>query len=431
VENLRERQAGNSSGYSIFNLLDMSLLVEKKTGAIKMKNIFDGLRVVDFTSNAAGPVSTAYLADFGAEVLKIERPGVGDDIRAFPPSLDGTGIPYLWLNRGKKSLVLDMTDPEGLGIARKLIASADIVVESFKPGTMEKFGLDYLSLKEINPTLIMCSVSAFGQTGPYSHKPGYDIVAQALSGFMDLTGEADGAPTRAGFVLGDYAAGVHAYGAIVSALYHRKCTGVGQHVDIALLDCLVSFNGLIEPAATGRKPTRTGNHHSMLAPFGLFNGSNGSVIIGAPNPKLWTLLCNVMGKGEMAKDPLFATGPDRIKNMDKLIELVETWLKTFSDIAEPLELIDQAGIPCAKVNTTAEVLEDEQLKARGMIAELETPDGLPTRKIIARGNPFKFSEVKAVLKKPPVLGQHQDEILQSVGYDEAKIAELKSKWNLS
>lgn len=278
-----------------------------------MKNIFEGLRVVDFTSNAAGPVSTAYLADFGAEVLKIERPGVGDDIRTFPPFVDGLAVPSLWLNRGKKSLVLDMTDPEGQEIALKLIASADIVVESFKPGVMKKFGLDYQSLKKIKPELIMCSVSAFGQTGPYSHKPGYDIVAQALSGFMDLTGDAEGAPTRAGFVLGDYTAGVYAYGAIVSALYHRKCTGFGQHVDIALFDCLVSFNGLIEPAGTGGKPTRSGNHHSLLAPFGLFNGTGGSVIIGAPNPKLWALLCNVMGKAELTKDSLFATSSDRVK----------------------------------------------------------------------------------------------------------------------
>ena len=396
-----------------------------------MKNIFEGLRVIDFSSYAAGPVSTALLADFGAEILKIEKPGVGDDTRALPPDLDGVGIPFLWLNRGKKSLVLDMTSTEGLEIARKLIATADIVVESFKAGTMERFGLGYQSLKKINPTLILCSVSAFGQTGPYSSKPGYDVVAQALSGIMDLTGEADGSPTRSGIVLADYTAGVYAYGAIVSALYHRKCTGIGQHVDIALFDCMVSFNGFVETAGTGRKPTRTGNHHSLMCPFGLFNGSNGSIIIGAPNPKLWALLCDVMGRGEMAKDPLFITGTDRLKNLDKLIVMVETWLKTFPNIDEPLALIDKAGIPCAKVKTTAEVLEDEQLKARDMITELEMPDGLPIRKIRARGNPFKFSEVKAVLKKPPLLGQHQDEILKSVGYDETEIAELKNKWHLS
>jgi len=396
-----------------------------------VKNLFDGLRVVDFTSNAAGPISTAYLADFGAEILKIEKPGVGDDIRVFPPDLDGFGLLFFWLNRGKKSLVLDMTDPDGRQIARKLIAQADVVVESFRPGTMENFGLGYEDLKNINPALIMCSVSAFGQTGPYSHKPGYDIVVQALSGVMDLTGEPDGSPVRSGIVLGDYTSGVYAYAAIVSALYHRKNTGSGQYIDISLLDCMVSYNGFVETAGIGKNPTRTGNHHSLLAPFGVFNGRSESIIIGAPNPKLWTLLCDVMGKSEMATDPAFATGSDRLQNMDQLVDLVETWLKSFSNINEPLALIEEAGIPCAKVNTTTDLLEDEQLKAREMITDLETPDGMPTRSIKARGNPFKFSEVRADMKKPPALGQHQNEILKSVGYDDAKIAELKTRWRVS
>ena len=229
-----------------------------------MKNLFDGLRVVDFTSNAAGPVSTTYLADFGAEIIKVEKPVAGDDTRHFPPDLHGTGLVFFWLNRGKKSLVLDMADPEGKEIALKLIAEADIVVESFKPGTMEKFGLGYEDLRKVNPAIIMCSVSAFGQTGPYSHKPGYDVVAQALSGIMDLTGDPSGSPTRSGVVLADYTTGIYAYSAIVSALYHRERTGIGQHVDISLLDCMTSFNSYLDVAAIGGKPTRTGNHHPLL-----------------------------------------------------------------------------------------------------------------------------------------------------------------------
>lgn len=396
-----------------------------------MKNIFDGLRVVDFTINVAGPVPTAYLADFGADVIKIEKPVSGDDLRTLSPKFEGGPLFCFWVNRGKKSLVLDLTDPEGQEIARKLIADADVVVESFRPGTMKGFGLDYLSLKKINPSIVMCSVSAFGQTGPYCHKPGYDILAQALSGCLDLTGEADGPPVRSGVVVGDYAAAVYAYGAIVTALYHRQRTGVGQYVDISLLDCLVSYNSMLEPAAVGEKVTRSGNHHGMVAPFGVFNGRSASIVIAAPNPKLWSLLCRVMGKPELIKNPEFATGADRTANIDKMIEVVETWLKSFVDISEPLALIEQAGIPCARVNKTAEVLQDKQLKMRGMIREIETPDGLPTRKIFGRGNPFMFSEVKADLKKSPQLGQHQDEILESIGYDEAKIAELKGKWKLS
>lgn len=396
-----------------------------------MNNIFDGLRIIDFTGNAAGPFATALLADFGAEVIKIEKPKVGDDMRAFPPSLDGIGVPFLWVNRGKKSLVLDMGDPEGRDIALKLIADADIVVESFKPGTMESFGLGYETLKKINPSLIMCAVSAYGQTGPYSSKPGYDIVAQALSGVMDLTGEPDGSPTRVGIVLADYTTGLYAYAAIATALFHRSVTGIGQYVDIALLDCLASFNGLVETAGLGNKPTRTGNHHGLLAPFGLFKGNGGSVIIGAPNPKMWSSLCRLMGRDDLADDPLFCTSAARIKNLNQMVAVIENWLKTFKTIDEPLALIDQAGIPCAKVNNTADLLADRQLQAREMITELETPDGLPTRTIKARGTPFKFSAVKAVMKKSPNLGQHQDEVLQAIGYSSAMVARLKEKWNIT
>ena len=214
-------------------------------------------------------------------------------------------------------------------------------------------------------------------------------------------------------------------------LYHRKNTKEGQFIDISLLDCLVSYNGLVEPAGLGKKSDRTGNHHSLLSPFGLFRGRHESMIICAPNPKLWALLCEVMGRQEMLKDPFFATGPDRANNLGQLVEQVEAWLKEFPTIKEPLALLEAAGIPCAKVNTTADLLEDEHLKTRGIITELETPDGLPTRSIKSRGNPFKFSNIKPVLKKAPNLGQHQDELLQSAGYDDAQIDEFKKRWKVS
>ena len=396
-----------------------------------MQNIFDGLKVIDFTNNAAGPVSTALLADFGAEVIKIERPKVGDDVRAYAPRIDGTAVSFFWLNRGKKSLVLDIKDPQGLEIVKKLIATADVVVESFKPGVMKKYGLTYEELREINPKLIMCSVSAFGQTGPYSHRPGYDVVAQALSGVMDVTGEIDGPPIRTGITLADYNAGVHAYSAITSALYHRVNTGIGQYIDIAMLDCLVAINMFVEHASLGNQCTRSGNHHGTLIPFGLFNGNNESAIIAAPNPKLWSQLCQVMGKQKMENDPKYNTSVARNQNRSQVVEVIETWLKSFTSIKEPLDILEKAGIPCGKVNTVADLLEDEQLCARDMITDMEMPDGMSVKSIKARGNPLKFSEVKAVIKKPPKLGEHQAEVLRLIGYDEASIAALKDKWSVS
>ncbi|TWH46740.1 CaiB/BaiF CoA-transferase family protein [Sporomusa sp. KB1] len=390
-----------------------------------MRNIFDGIKVIDFTSTAAGPTATALLADFGAEVIKVERPKVGDDSRQFMPQFEGNSMTHMWCNRGKKSLVVDMQDPIGVEIVEKLILQADIVVESFRPGTMAKFGFDYDNLKKINPRIIMCSVSGYGQTGPDSHKPGYDIVAQALSGAMDLTGDPDGPPVRSGLVLADYCAGYNAFAGMVAALYYRERTGKGQHVDIALLDCLIGMNSFVEAAGLGHKPTRTGNHHGMLAPFGVFKGKSEYAIICAPNLKLWSLLCTVMGRTDFIEDPLFNTSPNRIKNIDKMITEIEQWLKTFDKIDEPVAMMDKAGIPCAKILTSNDVISNEHLKVREMIIELETPSG---KKISARGNHLKFSEAKAILRKAPKLGEHEDQILKLIGYDDVKIAELKSKW---
>lgn len=396
-----------------------------------MQRIFEGLRIIDFTTNVAGPFTTAFLADFGAEVIKIEKPKLGDDTRFFAPQLDGVGIPFCWNNRGKKSLVLDMADPEAIEIVRKLVPTADIVIESFKPGTMQKFGLDYPALKKMNPRIIVCSVSGFGQNGPYSNKPGYDLIAQALSGAMDMTGEADGPPMRMGLAVADYNAGIHAFAGICAALFHRERTGQGQLVDISLLDCLVGINGMIEIAGVGKKPTRSGNHHGSLAPFGVYEGSNGSLIICAPAQSPWKSLCMLMKRPELVEDPLFANTGARVKNIAPLIEAIESWLQSFTDVEEPWRLMDAAGIPCAKVNNSNQALENPQLLAREMIIDLETPDGVSQERIKARGNPLKFSADKALPGKAPALGQHEAEILSSIGYDEAAISRVKEKWSVT
>lgn len=395
-----------------------------------MRNLFDGVRVVDFTNNVAGPFPTALLGDFGAEVIKIERPKTGDNSRFYSPLIDGVGLPFMWNSRSKKSLVLDMGDAEGVAIAKKLIVTADMVVESFKPGTMEKFGLGYDAIRKINPRIIMCSISAFGQTGPYSSKPGYDAIAQSYSGIMDMTGDAGGMPTRIGFAIADYTAGAFAFGGMSAALYHRERTGEGQHVDISLVDCMASFNGQIESAGLGHKPTRSGNHHGTLSPFGIYEGNGGTITICAPDQGPWSALCAVMGKKEMATDPMFNNNAARVKNSALVIQTIEQWLKSFPNIDEPAALMEKAGVPCAKILSTADMLTDENLIARGMITELETPDGVAVKTIKARNNPYKFSAVKAVMKKAPALGQHEDEILKSIGYGDTEIVALKAKWSV-
>lgn len=396
-----------------------------------MGNMFEGLRIVDFSGNVAGPFSTALMADFGAEVIKIEKPDGGDDTRAYAPQLDGVGITYCSMNRGKKSIVLDMEAAEALLVVKRLVETADLVVESFKPGTMDRFGLGYDTLREINPRIILCSISAYGQTGPYSGRPGYDTIAQALSGVMDLTGEPDGPPTRVGVMVADYGAGVFAYGAMASALFHRERTGKGQHVDIALLDCLVSINGSLDLAGLGMNPTRTGNHTPAAAPFGLFQGNGAAVAICAPAQKPWHSLCSLMKRKDLFENPLFKSIGTRGTNRLLLTAEIEKWLQSFPDVEGPLRLMNEAGIPCARVNRAADVLNNEQLQARGMITDLETPDGVMPRTVRTRGNPMKFSEVAAELKKAPALGQHQNEVLSSIGYDGALISILNAKGNQS
>lgn len=395
-----------------------------------MKKMFEGLRVVDFTTNIAGPFTTALFSDFGAEVIKIEKPNTGDDTRLFAPQINGVGVPFCWNNRGKKSLVLDIGDAEAVEIVKKLIPNTDVVVESFKPGAMKKFGLDYAALKKINPKIIYCSVSGFGQTGPYSHKAGYDLIAQAISGAMDMTGEADGPPTRIGLAVADYNAGIHGFAGILAALYHRERTGEGQQVDISLLDCLVGINGMIEIAGLGKNPTRSGNHHGSLAPFGIYKGNGGALIICAPAQGPWKSLCTLMERKALVDDPRFSNTGLRVKNISQLAPEIEKWLHTFPDTAEPFKLMDEAGIPCAQVNTTAQALDNPQLMAREMIIDLDTPNGVDVRKIKARGNPLKFSADKAEQKQAPALGQHQDEILQSIGYDSEAIEKIKIKWGI-
>jgi len=392
-----------------------------------MANIFDGIVVVDLTNNLAGPNAASFMADFGAEVIKVEKPG-GDDSRKWPPFIEGISVTSMYLNRGKKSLILNITKPEGMAVLKDLIKKADIVIESFRPGIMKKLGIGYDDLIKIKPDIIMCSVSGFGQVGPKSQKPGYDLIAQALSGFTSTNGFKGGPPVKAATAVGDWTGSMNAFAAMSAALYHRAKTGEGQYIDVSLLDGLVATSEYCEPAFNGfTVPKRLGNHQAYLCPYGIFQAKDGDIVIATANDKLWQKFCVLMKKEEFIANPEYATNGKRAQNQEKLIPIIESWLKEYDHVNDIVAMLDGNGIPCCKVNNMDDLLKDEHLIARGMIAELEAP-AIPAGKIKSRGITIKFSKTPGKLRATPALGQHSQEILKNeMGYDDKKIADLKAK----
>ncbi len=358
-------------------------------------------------------MATAMMADFGAEVIKVEKPDGGDDSRHWAAQVEGISTYYYWHNRGKKSIVLNMKLEEDLKIIRKLIETVDVVVESFRPGVMDRLGLNYAEVAKIKPQIIMCSVSAFGQYGPYRDLPGYDLVAQAMSGVMDITGYADGPPMKLGPAIADYATAFNAFGAISAALYHRERTGTGQHIDLSLLECLMAANDYCEPAFIGNKAERSGNHHAMLAPYGIFSGKDGSLLIAVLNPRLWTKFTALIGKPELAEDPRFLTAKDRVDNIEQGTAVIEEWLHSCCSVRDAEQLLIKNGIPCARVRSVSELIDDPHLLERGMVTDLEIPD-YPGKTIKARGVHIKFSKTPGSLGKPPRFGEHQEEVLKDL-----------------
>ena len=392
-----------------------------------MKKIFEGVRVIDITNNVAGPMSIAMMADLGAEVIKIEKPVYGDDSRGFVPFYEGKSLQFMWLNRGKKSITLDMKLPEGKKIFTSLVETADVVAESFRPGVMARLGFDYQEIKKIKPSIIMCSASAFGQTGPYKSLPGYDLIAQAASGVMFTTGFRDGPPTKLGPSISDYACAFNAFGAIASALFYRERTGIGQYVDVSLAECTLALNDHVEIGFQDPNLLRNGNHHVMLAPYGVFNGKNGNIAVAAGNERLWAKLCTLMGKEEYIKDPAFDNCGKRVHVLDQIIEMIEGWLKNFDDINEAERVLKETGIPCSKITTLQDLKTDPHFLEREMIVDFPTPQ-LKKKTMKTRGNQIKFSETPAVMGPGPELGQHTEEILTDIlNMSAAEIDELRNK----
>lgn len=387
----------------------------------------EGVKVLDLTRVLAGPYCTMLLCDMGAEVIKIERPNVGEDSRYFSPFKNGESGYYIFLNRGKKSLTLNLKKPEGVEIFKKLTAKADVIVENFKPGTLEKLGIGYDMVREINPRIIMASISGFGQTGPYAQRPAYDIVAQAMGGIMSITGSPDGPPMRVGSSLGDMSAGVLAAFGILVALFWREKSGVGQHVDVSMMDSIFAFleSNVVRYTFEGIVPTRIGSRHPISAPFDVYRAKDGWVVIAVANEALFERFCQAIGRPELVKDDRFSSDPNRVAHESELKSIIEAWSKNYT-VQEVVDKLLRYSIPSSPILGIDEVCHHPQIEARNMLVELDHP---VAGKVKIPGQPVKLSMSPGRPRGPsPLLGQHTTEILvQYLGYTEEQIHELKEK----
>ena len=385
----------------------------------------DDLFVVDLSRILSGPVCTMSLADMGAEVIKVEPPPLGDDSRQWgPPFVGGISTYFLSINRNKKSLGLNLKVEEGRRILWKLIERADVLIENFRPGVLDKLGFGYEAVSKSNFRLVYCSISGFGQTGPYRDRPGYDVIAQGESGMMDLTGYPDGPPAKLGGSLADIVAGLYACNGILLALLARHRTGKGQHLDVSLLDGMVST--LTYQAgiylSTGRSPKRMGTRHPSIVPYECFQAKDGFVNIAVTNQKQWENLCQVLGFPELANDSRFETMKARLANYGDLRPMIHSVISTMTR-SDVMTRMSEVGIPAGPINTVGEILEDPQIHAREMVAELTHPEYGPLRVL---GIPIKLSGTPGVVENaPPRFGEHNREILLDLGIAEHEVTWLE------
>ena len=408
-----------------------------------------GIRILDLSRVLAGPWCTQTLADLGADVIKIERPGSGDDTRTWGPPFikDAAGNDtaeaayYLGTNRNKRSVTCDIAQAAGQVLVRELVAHCDVFIENFKVGDMARYGLDYASLKTLNPKLVYCSVTGFGQTGPYKDRAGYDYAVQGMGGLMSITGERDdlgGGPQKVGVAVADLFTGMYATVAILAALRHAERTGEGQHVDMALLDTQVAMlaNLGANYLVSGKVPGRAGNAHQNIVPYQVFevkapdgapDGTRDRLILAVGNDSQYVKFCSVAGRPELGCDPLYAKNQDRVRNRAQLVPLLEAILKTRTK-ADWLAALEAAKVPCGAINNLAEVFADPQVRQRGMVTDWQHPfkDNL---RLVA--SPIKLSATPVRTpdlggRPPPLLGQHTDEVLRSVlNYSESQLTQLK------
>jgi len=375
-----------------------------------MEAVLSDVVVIDLSRVLAGPHCTMILGDLGATVIKVEQPGKGDDTRHFgPPYIAGESAYYLGLNRNKQSILIDFSTIEGKERLLKLLSTATVLVENFRPGALERQGLGYEALRAINPGLIYCSISGYGQTGPYALRPGYDFVAQAESGLMSVTGEIDGDPQRVGSPVGDVSAGIYACISILAALRVRDRTGKGQHIDISLLETTTSLlsNVASNYLISGEEAPRLGNGHPNIVPYQAFRTQDGYVVVSCGNDRLYQALCQLLGREDLAKDPSFATNPQRVRNREQLVPaLQEEFLHRSTE--EWLPELRAAGIPCGPINTVSQIFHDPHIQAREFVWECDHPTA---GSIKLSGSPIHLSETPARLyKAPPLLGEDDGKV---------------------
>ena len=390
-----------------------------------MRQILSGFRVLDLSRVLAGPWATQNLADLGAEVIKVERPGQGDDTRKWgPPFLrdrEGRDTPdaayFLSANRGKKSITLDIACEEGRSIARRIAAASDVVVENFKVGDLARHGLDYAALRAGHEGLVYCSITGFGQDGPYRDRPGYDFIIQGLGGLMSVTGERDdlpgGGPQKVGVAVADLFSGMYAANAIVAALLHRERTGEGQYIDVALLDVQVAMLANLGAAclASGRVPGRMGNAHQAIVPYQVFRAADGFIIVAVGNDGQFARFAGIIGLPALATDPRYATNPARVAHRDELVAKIAARLAERPG-ADWLAVLEAGQVPCGPINDLAGVFDDPQVRHRGMVATLPHPSAGEVRTV---ANPVRFSVTPARSERPPpLLGEHTDQVLREL-----------------
>ena len=384
-----------------------------------------GIRVLDLTRVLAGPFCSMILGDMGAEVIKVEEPGKGDDTRRWPPFVGGEATYFMSVNRNKLSLTLNLKRPEGLSVLKRLAAKSDVLIENFRTGTMDRLGLGHKALDRLNPKLVYCSISGFGESGPEAHRGGYDLIVQGESGIMDLTGFADGPPVKVGNSIADLVAGMTAAHGITLALLARTRTRRGQKVEIAMLDVMASL--LTYQAGiyfgTRQRPTRRGNQHPSIVPYEVFKAADAYVTLGVANNSLWLQCCRALERPELATDPRFDTESKRVEHRAELVPLLNDILATRS-ADEWLKRLEAAGVPAGRIRSVAEVCESEHLKARGMIV------GLPhasAGQVTVMGVPIRLGATAGTARTaPPLLGQHTEAVLRRVlGLRAGEIAALR------